>query len=66
MDFKDISKLSEQLIQGLQRVNHKLAIEKREDLVKNPEFISAKAQLKLQLDNLKEAVKLSNDTSTRS
>lgn len=66
MDFKDISKLSEQLIQGLQRVNHKLATEKREDLINNTEFISAKAQLNLQLENLKEVVNLSNDTSTRS
>lgn len=66
MDFKDISKLSEELNQGLQRVSHKLAFEKREDLVNNPEFISAKAQLNLQLDNLKEAVKQANDTSIRS
>ncbi len=65
MDFKDISKLSEQLIQGLQRVNHKLATETREDLVKNPEFIKAKAQMNVQLANLKQAVKQANDTSTK-
>lgn len=65
MDFKQLEQLSNQLLEGLQTVQHKVTNITNKDILSNPDFQRSKEALYQQLDNLKEATRMANDTSTK-
>jgi hypothetical protein len=65
MDFKDLERLSKQLIEGVQSVHYKLENITNKDILNNPEFQRHKEALSQQFENLKQATQMTNDTSTK-
>ena len=65
MDFKHLEQLSKQLTEGVQSVQHKLGNITDKDILNNPEFQRHKEALSQQFDNLKQAIQMTNDTSTK-
>jgi hypothetical protein len=65
MDFKQLEQLSNQLLEGLQTVQHKVTNITDKDILSNPDFQRSKEALYQQLDNLKQATQMANDTGTK-
>jgi len=65
MNFKHLEQLSNQLLEGVQNVHYKIDNITDVNILNNPEFQKHKEALSQQLDNLKQATQMTNDTSTK-